>query len=37
VQADVGQIAYEMTLVVHRVGEHLGVAARQHDADDPGE
>jgi predicted regulator of Ras-like GTPase activity (Roadblock/LC7/MglB family) len=37
VQADVGQIAYEMTLMVHRVGEHLGVAARQHDADDPGE
>jgi predicted regulator of Ras-like GTPase activity (Roadblock/LC7/MglB family) len=37
VQADVGQIAYEMTLMVHRVGEHLGVAPRQHDADDPGE
>ncbi|MFE2428770.1 roadblock/LC7 domain-containing protein [Streptomyces sp. NPDC059373] len=36
-QADVGQIAYEMTLMVHRVGEHLGVAPRQHDADDPGE
>ncbi|MBB1247155.1 roadblock/LC7 domain-containing protein [Streptomyces durbertensis] len=27
-QADVGQIAYEMTLLVNRVGEHLGVAAR---------
>lgn len=30
-QADVGQIAYEMTLLVHRVGEHLGVAPRQDD------
>jgi predicted regulator of Ras-like GTPase activity (Roadblock/LC7/MglB family) len=28
---DVGQIAYEMTLLVHRVGEHLGVAPR-HDS-----
>ncbi|MFJ3929992.1 roadblock/LC7 domain-containing protein [Streptomyces sp. NPDC090029] len=28
-EADVGQIAYEMTLMVNRVGEHLGVAARQ--------
>ncbi|MEU3216757.1 roadblock/LC7 domain-containing protein [Streptomyces sp. NPDC006971] len=27
--ADVGQVAYEMTLLVNRVGEHLGVAARQ--------
>lgn len=27
--ADMGQIAYEMTLLVSRVGEHLGVAARQ--------
>lgn len=27
--ADIGQIAYEMTLLVNRVGEHLGVAARQ--------
>lgn len=36
-QADVGQVAYEMTLMVHRVGEHLGVAPRQHDADDRGE
>lgn len=29
--ADVGQIAYEMTLLVHRVGEHLGVPAREGD------
>lgn len=28
-EADVGQIAYEMTLMVNRVGEHLSVAARQ--------
>ncbi|MEV6006683.1 roadblock/LC7 domain-containing protein [Streptomyces sp. NPDC051976] len=28
-EADVGQVAYEMTLLVHRVGEHLGVAPRQ--------
>ncbi|NBE50587.1 roadblock/LC7 domain-containing protein [Streptomyces boluensis] len=27
--ADVGQVAYEMTLLVNRVGEHLGVGARQ--------
>ncbi|MCB5906367.1 roadblock/LC7 domain-containing protein [Streptomyces pinistramenti] len=27
--ADMGQIAYEMTLLVNRVGEHLAVAARQ--------
>ncbi|MCK7625708.1 roadblock/LC7 domain-containing protein [Streptomyces sp. RS10V-4] len=27
--ADMGQIAYEMTLLVNRVGEHLGVAARR--------
>jgi predicted regulator of Ras-like GTPase activity (Roadblock/LC7/MglB family) len=27
-EADVGQIAYEMTLLVNRVGEHLGVSAR---------
>lgn len=26
--ADIGQIAYEMTLMVNRVGEHLGVDAR---------
>jgi len=28
-EADVGQIAYEMTLLVNRVGEHLGVTVRQ--------
>ena len=28
---DVAQIAYEMTLLVHRVGEHLGVAPRRDD------
>ncbi|MEU2560773.1 roadblock/LC7 domain-containing protein [Streptomyces longispororuber] len=27
-QADMGQVAYEMTLLVNRVGEHLGVGAR---------
>jgi predicted regulator of Ras-like GTPase activity (Roadblock/LC7/MglB family) len=27
--ADMGQVAYEMALLVNRVGEHLGVAARQ--------
>ncbi|MDX3227718.1 roadblock/LC7 domain-containing protein [Streptomyces sp. ME19-01-6] len=27
--ADVGQVAYEMALLVNRVGEHLGVEARQ--------
>ncbi|MDT0381158.1 roadblock/LC7 domain-containing protein [Streptomyces sp. RKND-216] len=27
-EADIGQIAYEMTLMVNRVGEHLGVDAR---------
>ncbi|MER7622094.1 roadblock/LC7 domain-containing protein [Streptomyces sp. NPDC126503] len=27
-EADVGQVAYEMTLLVNRVGEHLSVAAR---------
>ncbi|GLF93307.1 roadblock/LC7 domain-containing protein [Streptomyces yaizuensis] len=32
-EADVGQIAYEMTLMVNRVGEHLGVAARQPTVD----
>ncbi|AXG82043.1 roadblock/LC7 domain-containing protein [Streptomyces paludis] len=30
-EADVGQVAYEMTLLVNRVGEHLGVPARQPD------
>ncbi|AWK07672.1 dynein regulation protein LC7 [Streptomyces spongiicola] len=28
-EADVGQVAYEMTLLVNRMGEHLTVAARQ--------
>ncbi|MFF1697597.1 roadblock/LC7 domain-containing protein [Streptomyces sp. NPDC055239] len=28
-EADIGQVAYEMTLLVNRVGEHLGVDARQ--------
>ncbi|MFI5795706.1 roadblock/LC7 domain-containing protein [Streptomyces sp. NPDC051677] len=28
-EADMGQIAYEMTLLVNRVGEHLTVDARQ--------
>ncbi|MCP9211889.1 roadblock/LC7 domain-containing protein [Streptomyces cucumeris] len=28
-EADVGQVAYEMTLLVNRVGEHLGVEVRQ--------
>ncbi|GGX07937.1 dynein regulation protein LC7 [Streptomyces noursei] len=27
--SDMGQIAYEMTLLVNRVGEHLGVAVRR--------
>lgn len=27
--ADIGQVAYEMTLLVNRVGEHLAVDARQ--------
>jgi predicted regulator of Ras-like GTPase activity (Roadblock/LC7/MglB family) len=31
IQADVGQIAYEMTLMVQRVGEHLSVAPRQQE------
>ncbi|WP_274564600.1 roadblock/LC7 domain-containing protein [Streptomyces spiramyceticus] len=30
-EADIGQVAYEMTLLVNRVGEHLGVAARGPD------
>lgn len=30
--ADIGQIAYEMTLLVNRVGEHLAVGARQPDS-----
>ena len=28
-EADIGQVAYEMTLLVNSVGEHLGVEARQ--------
>ncbi|MEV0279695.1 roadblock/LC7 domain-containing protein [Streptomyces sp. NPDC050610] len=28
-EADVGQVAYEMTLLVNRVGEHLSVEARK--------
>ncbi|MFK4066996.1 roadblock/LC7 domain-containing protein [Streptomyces sp. NPDC029674] len=28
-EADIGQVAYEMTLLVNRVGEHLAVDARQ--------
>lgn len=30
-EADVGQVAYEMTLLVNRVGEHLAVASRRPD------
>ncbi|MER0241940.1 roadblock/LC7 domain-containing protein [Streptomyces sp. 796.1] len=30
-EADVGQIAYEMALLVNRVGEHLGVEVRRQD------
>ncbi|MCX4743747.1 roadblock/LC7 domain-containing protein [Streptomyces antibioticus] len=33
VEADMGQIAYEMTLLVSRVGEHLTVDAREPDRD----
>ncbi|MFJ3903624.1 roadblock/LC7 domain-containing protein [Streptomyces sp. NPDC090025] len=32
-EADVGHVAYEMTLLVNRVGEHLGVSARQPGGD----
>lgn len=28
-EADIGQVAYEMTLLVNRVGEHLAVDARK--------
>ncbi|WP_328911929.1 MULTISPECIES: roadblock/LC7 domain-containing protein [unclassified Streptomyces] len=31
-EADIGQVAYEMTHLVRRVGEHLGVPPRQSDA-----
>ncbi|MFD7921016.1 roadblock/LC7 domain-containing protein [Streptomyces sp. NPDC059740] len=34
-EADVGQVAYEMTLLVSRVGDHLGVAARQLGSNPP--
>jgi predicted regulator of Ras-like GTPase activity (Roadblock/LC7/MglB family) len=34
--ADIGQVAYEMTLLVNRVGEHLGVSARQKGRAIPG-
>lgn len=34
--ADVGQIAYEMTLLVHRVGEHMAVAPRRSDGTSAG-
>ncbi|MFI9645565.1 roadblock/LC7 domain-containing protein [Streptomyces sp. NPDC052040] len=34
-EADIGQIAYEMTLLVNRVGEHLAVAERQRDRTPP--
>lgn len=33
-EADVGQVAYEMTLLVNRVGEHLGVSVRQGGPED---
>ncbi|MFJ8696064.1 roadblock/LC7 domain-containing protein [Streptomyces roseolilacinus] len=34
-EADVGHVAYEMTLLVNRVGEHLAVASRHPDAPEP--
>ncbi|KUJ47485.1 hypothetical protein MBT84_06625 [Streptomyces sp. MBT84] len=30
-EADIGQIAYEMTLLVNRVGDHLAVESRERD------
>jgi predicted regulator of Ras-like GTPase activity (Roadblock/LC7/MglB family) len=27
-EADIGQVGYEMTLLVNKVGEHMGLAAR---------
>jgi predicted regulator of Ras-like GTPase activity (Roadblock/LC7/MglB family) len=33
--ADIGQVAYEMTLLVNRVGEHLGVDARHPERAQP--
>ncbi|MBT2384520.1 roadblock/LC7 domain-containing protein [Streptomyces sp. ISL-11] len=32
--ADIGHIAYEMTLLVNRVGEHLSLGTRQQDGTD---
>ncbi|MFI8304306.1 roadblock/LC7 domain-containing protein [Streptomyces sp. NPDC085927] len=34
-EADIGRIAYEMTLLVNRVGEHLDVDARRPEPGDP--
>ncbi|MPY58906.1 roadblock/LC7 domain-containing protein [Streptomyces spongiae] len=34
-EADIGQVAYEMTLLVNRVGEHLDVDARQPESTQP--
>ncbi|GAA0451531.1 roadblock/LC7 domain-containing protein [Streptomyces stramineus] len=31
--ADIGQVAYEMTLLVNQVGEHLGIETRQPGGD----
>ncbi|MEU6844580.1 roadblock/LC7 domain-containing protein [Streptomyces sp. NPDC046716] len=36
-EADIGQVAYEMTLLVNRVGEHLGVGKRQPERTPAGE
>ncbi|MET9441930.1 roadblock/LC7 domain-containing protein [Streptomyces sp. NPDC006610] len=36
-QADIGQIGYEMTLLVNRVGEHLGLDARKPEQQTPNE
>jgi hypothetical protein len=30
-EADIGQIGYEMTLLVNRVGEHLAVESRDRE------
>ena len=34
-EADIGQVAYEMTLLVNRVGEHLDVDARRPERAQP--
>lgn len=34
-EADIGQVAYEMTLLVNRVGEHLDMDARQPERTQP--